>query len=194
MSFEKRKRKILEQVQDEEMKKFSLTKEIISWVQIIAAAALIAFFLNTFIIANSRIPTASMENTIMAGSRVIGFRLSYLFGEPEREDIIIFHFPDNEKDYYVKRIIGLPGETVRISEGRVYINDSGIALDEPYLKEAMLPEREMEFTVPEGAYFVLGDNRNGSVDARYWNNKYVYKEKIVAKVLFQYFPKIRWIK
>lgn len=72
-------------------------KEILSWLQIIVAAVVIAFVLNNFVIANSRIPTGSMENTIMSHSRVIGSRLSYIKDDPERGDIVIFRYPDNEK-------------------------------------------------------------------------------------------------
>ena len=103
----------------EEPQETSLGKEILSWLQIIVAAVVIAFVLNNFVIANSRIPTGSMENTIMTGDRVIGSRLSYRFEDPKRGDIAIFRFPDNEKIYYVKRIIGLPGETVDIVDGKV---------------------------------------------------------------------------
>ena len=112
-----------------------LRSEIISWLQILLAAACIAFVLNTFIIANSRVPSGSMENTIMTNDRVIGSRLSYSF-RPGAGDIAIFRFPDDESLFYVKRIIGLPGETVDIINGAVYINGSETPLDEPYLKEA----------------------------------------------------------
>ena len=88
---------------------FSLKKEIISWLQIIVAAVVIALVLNNFVIANSRVPTGSMENTIMSRSRVIGSRLAYLKDDPQRGDIVIFHYPDDESIYYVKRVIGLPG-------------------------------------------------------------------------------------
>ena len=80
---------------------FSWKKEIISWIQIIAAAVVIALVLNNFIIANSRVPTGSMENTIMSKSRVIGSRLSYINSDPERGDVVIFKFPDNRDIYYV---------------------------------------------------------------------------------------------
>lgn len=163
-------------------------KELLEWVKIIVSAALIAFVLNTFIIANSEVPSGSMENTIMTGDRVIGSRLSYLFEEPERGDIVIFRFPDNEKIYYVKRVIGLPGETVDIIDGQVYVNDE--PLDEPYLREPMVPEAPMHFEVPEDSYFMMGDNRNYSLDARRWKNTYVKREKLIAKVLFRYFPRI----
>ncbi len=165
-------------------------RELWEWLKIIVSAAAIAFVLNTFIIANSQVPSGSMENTIMTGDRVIGSRLSYrFFGDPERGDIVIFRFPDNEKIYYVKRIIGLPGETVDIVGGQVFINDSEVPLEEPYLREAMIPEPAMHFEVPEDSYFMMGDNRNYSSDARRWKNTYVKREKIIAKVLFRYFPK-----
>lgn len=172
---------------EEEDQPFSLKKEIISWLQIIVAAVVIALVLNNFVIANSRVPTGSMENTIMSRSRVIGSRLAYLKDDPQRGDIVIFHYPDDESIYYVKRVIGLPGETVMIEDGKVYINGSDTPLDEPYLAEPMEGSYG-PYTVPEGCYFMLGDNRNNSRDARFWENKYVKKDKIIAKVLFCYYP------
>lgn len=169
-------------------------EEIISWIKIIITAALIAFVLNTFIIANSRVPTGSMENTIMTRDRVIGSRLSYKFAEPERGDIIIFRYPDDEDLLYVKRIIGLPGETVDIREGKVYLNGSDTPMDEPYIREPMIPEEPAHFEVPAESYFMMGDNRNYSADARRWDNTYLHEDKIVAKVLFRYYPKISLIK
>ena len=187
-SSERRKKKAHEE-HEKEKKQGGLGKEIFEWVKIIVSAALIAFVLNTFIIANSEVPSGSMENTIMTGDRVIGSRLSYRFEDPKRGDIAIFRFPDNEKIYYVKRIIGLPGETVDIVDGKVYINGSDEPLDEPYIREPMIPEAPMHFEVPENSYFMMGDNRNYSMDARRWENTYVKREKIIAKVLFRYFPK-----
>lgn len=170
---------------------FSWKKEIISWIQIIVAAVVIALFLNNVIIANSRVPTGSMENTIMTKSRVIGSRLAYLNSDPERGDVVIFKFPDDpeQKIYYVKRVIGLPGETVNVVDGKVYINDSDTPLDEPYLPEPMEGSYG-PYTVPEGCYFMMGDNRNNSLDARFWKNQFVPKKRIMAKVLFSYYPKI----
>ena len=187
-SSERRKKKAHEE-DEKEKKQGGLGKEIFEWVKIIVSAALIAFVLNTFIIANSEVPSGSMENTIMTGDSVIGSRLSYRFEDPKRGDIAIFRFPDNEKIYYVKRIIGLPGETVDIVDGKVYINGSDEPLDEPYIREPMIPEAPMHFEVPENSYFMMGDNRNYSMDARRWENTYVKREKIIAKVLFRYFPK-----
>ena len=147
---------------DTTKEKFNLKEEIISWIQILVIAALIAFVLNRFIIANSRVPTASMENTIMTKDRVIGSRLSYYFSDPQRGDVVIFYFPDDvtEKTYFVKRIIGMPGDTVDIHDGHVYLNGSDSPLDEPYIREPMDPTEELHYEVPEGSYFMMGDNRN----------------------------------
>ena len=171
-------------------KKVNWKKEIWEWVKIIVSAAVIALVLNNFIIANNKVPSGSMENTIMTNDRVIGSRLSYLFADPERGDIVIFHYPDNEKVYFVKRVIGLPGDTVDIYGGHVYLNGSQEPLMEEYIREPMMPEIPMHFEVPEDCYFMLGDNRNYSKDARFWTNTYVKKEKIIAKVLFRYYPRI----
>lgn len=162
--------------------------EVWEWVKIIVSAAAIAFVINTFLIANSQVPTGSMENTIMTGDRVIGSRLSYKFSDPQRGDVAIFRFPDDESIYYVKRVIGLPGDTVDIVDGHVYINGLDEPLDEPYVREPMIPEAPMHFEVPEDSYFMMGDNRNYSQDARRWKNTYVKREKIIAKVLVRYFP------
>lgn len=169
--------------------------EIISWIQVLVTAALIAFVIDRYIIANSQVPTGSMETTIMPGDRVIGSRLSYTFGEAERGDIAIFVYPDDADKgittYYVKRVIGMPGDTIDIIDGKIYINGSDTPLDEPYLHEEMEEEPPQHYEVPENSYFMMGDNRNYSNDSRRWKNKFVAEDQLVAKVLFQYFPKIR---
>ncbi len=186
-----------EELDKELSKKHSFFNEAISWLEVVAAAILIAFVLNTFIIANSEVPSGSMENTIATGSRIFGSRLSYKFSDPKYGDIIIFRWPDDEDIYFVKRVIGVPGDTVKLVQddantkvGHVEVNDT--ALDEPYIKEPMVvsdDENGLTFEVPEDSYFCMGDNRNNSRDARYWANTYVKKEKIVAKAEFVYFPK-----
>ena len=180
---------------------FNLKDEVISWIQVLVAAAIIAFCVNHFIIANSEVPTSSMETTIMAGDRVIGSRLSYKFGDPQRgrEAILlnkadfgdVIYRPVDKRENYVKRCIGMPGDTIDIVDGKVYLNGSDTPLDEPYLHEPMEPEEPQHYEVPDGCYFMLGDNRNYSNDARRWTHKYVKRDKLVAKVLFQYFPKIQ---
>ena len=137
----------------------------------------------------AEVPTGSMEHTIEVDDCIMGFRLAYLFSEPERGDIVIFPWPDDPEITYVKRIIGLPGETVEIKDGSVFIN--GVALQEGYLKEEMLGKFG-PYEVPEGSYFMLGDNRNTSADSRRWENTYLKREDIEAKVLFRYSPEFYW--
>ncbi len=167
-------------------------KELLEWIKVLLTAVAIALFLNTCIISNTRVPSDSMENTIMIGDRLLGFRLSYRFGgEPARGDIVIFKHkaePGRDETRLVKRVIGLPGETVEIRDNQVYIDGSDVPLDEPYLPEPM-ESKDYHFEVPEGCYLMLGDNRNDSADARMWPDPYVPKEKISAKVLFRYYPR-----
>ena len=167
-------------------KKSSFTRELISWILLIVGAIAVAMIVNKTVLANTQVPTTSMANTIKAGDRLFGNRLAYLFSEPERGDIIIFKYPDNEEENYINRIIGLPGETVEIVKGVVYVN--GEELVEDYLKEEPLELNFGPYEVPEDSYFVMGDNRNWSHDARFWDNTYVHRDKIVAKAWFKYYP------
>lgn len=167
----------------------SAVREILSWVLSFVIALLVAIVLKDYVIINANVPTGSMENTIMPGDRLIGNRLAYLWSNPERGDIVIFHNPDNEDELYVKRIIGLPGEKIVVEDGKIYINDSGEALEETYLKEEWTNRTGPYcFEIPEECYLMLGDNRNDSLDARYWNNTYVEKEKILGKAVLVYWP------
>ena len=169
-------------------KETSARHEALEWVIVILVSALLAFGLDKFIIVNARIPSASMEPTIMTGDRLIGNRLAYINEDPKRGDVVIFLFPDNEKEYFIKRVIGLPGETVTVRQGQVYINDSEEPLDESgYVVSTPLGDFG-PYEVPEGAYFMMGDNRNNSMDSRYWNHPYVYKDKILGKAWVRYFP------
>ena len=115
--------------------KESTAKTILEYVISIGIAIVAALLINNFILLNAKVPSGSMENTIMTGDRLFGFRLSYLMEDPKRGDIVIFKYPDNESINYIKRIIGLPGETVTIKDSKVYINNSATPLKEDYLKE-----------------------------------------------------------
>lgn len=171
----------------------SFWKEFMEYLKMIIFVVAVVLVVNNFLLINAKIPSESMEQTIMTGDRVFGNRLAYVFGEPERYDIIIFKYPDNEKELFIKRIIGMPGETVEIKDGKVYINGS----EEP-LKDSFTPETSVgdygPYTVPEDSYFVLGDNRNYSRDSRFWNNPYVAEDKILGKAVLRYFPGIKLLK
>lgn len=190
-----------EETKDEQKRK-KVVKEIISWVEVILISLALAWFIGNFIIMNAYIPSASMENTLLEGDKVIGNRLAYLFSEPERGDIIMFKYPEDESRDFIKRIIGLPGETVTIKGGKVYIDSSEIPLTEDYLKEEPNVADFGPYVVPEGCYFVMGDNRNESNDSRFWGDAsdpedsvhYVAKDKILAKAVIKWMPKIKLLK
>ena len=176
----------------EQVEKTSVGEEIRSWILTLAVAVLLAFLIGRFLILNAVVPTGSMIPTIPEHSRVIANRLSYLEETPQRGDLVIFRYPDDESTNFVKRVIGLPGETVEIRAGKVYIDDSETPLTEDYLAEEPLAEDYGPYTVPEGCYLMLGDNRNHSNDARFWQNTYVSEEQILGKVKLQYYPSFVW--
>lgn len=166
----------------------SFIKESKEWLKSILIAIIIALAINNGLVVNATVPTSSMETTIMVGDRVIANRLAYLNEEPARGDIVVFIQDEDNGKPYVKRLIGLPGDTVEIINGTVYID--GTKLEEPYADEE--DTRSFgPYEVPSEHYFFLGDNRSVSKDARLWNNPYIEKEKILGKVIFRLFPAIR---
>lgn len=166
-------------------------REICSWISIVGFAIVAAYLISNFILVIANVPTGSMENTIASKSKIIGIRFSYWFDEPERGDIIVFK---GKTKNYVKRIIGLPGEKLRIEDSKVYIttvDGEEIVLEEDYLKEEWtVMNGPYEYEIPEESYFVMGDNRNWSVDARSWEDKYVHKDSIMGKAVICYSPKL----
>lgn len=189
---EKKKLEELElkqQSEEKPEKKESVLWEICSWIFTFALAIGLALVLKNYVIINATVPTGSMEHTIEPGDDLFGLRLTYHFSEVKRGDIIIFRFPDDETQKYVKRVIGLPGETVTIEDGEIYIDDSETPLDEPYLKDEWVQATgPFTFEVPEDGYLVMGDNRNDSYDARYWDNTYVTSDQIIGKAYMIYYP------
>lgn len=176
---------------DEEKQKKSKLREAISFMTPIVVALIIAIFLKTCIFANIVIPTGSMLNTIQEGDRIIASRLAYINDEPQRYDIIIFRYPDDETQLFAKRIIALPGETIEVKNGIVYITDKNgnkSTARTDFITNCIPTGNFGPYTVPLGSYFVMGDNRNDSWDSRYWDNKTVKKGKIIGKVKFRYFP------
>lgn len=169
-----------------------IVHEILSYVFIIAAAFVLAVLTNHFLIVNAKIPSGSMIPTIQEGNRIIGNRLAYINSDPKRGDIVVFYYPDDESQKFIKRIIGLPGETIYIADGIVYID--GQPLDESEYLTVETYGVSGPFTIPDNCYFMLGDNRNSSNDSRFWVNHFVSRDKIIAKALFCYFPTIHLIK
>jgi len=150
--------------------------------------ALVIYFLLQFVVQFKPVSGSSMEPTFAEqGDRVIISRVIYLIHEPERGDIITFKPPFKTSRDYIKRVIGLPGETVEIEKGKVYID--GQLLDEPYIMESFTYSLKA-VTIPEDYYFVLGDNRDNSSDSHIWG--LLPKENIVGKVWLCYWPPSMW--
>lgn len=179
--------------------------EIWDYIKMIIVAVLIVAVVNNVVLINAKIPSESMEKTVMTGDRLFGYRLAYginldLFGkqivskkfkDPERFDIVIFKYPDDESQLYIKRLIGLPGETVEIKGGKVYIDGAETPLDDSFTPEMPRPEDLGPYVVPEDCYFMMGDNRNHSWDSRRWENTFVQFDQIVGKAIVRYFPSIK---
>ena len=166
-------------------------RDMLSILKTVVFVTAVMLLLNGFAIANAVIPTSSMLPTIEPGDRVIGLRF---LRDYQRGDIIVFDDPDMEGRYLIKRIVGVPGDRVSFTPeegGTCSVSLNGEKLEETYLAEAMLLDPEFEnlvLTIPEGFYFCLGDNRNNSQDARYWEHKLIAKDEVVAKAVFRYWP------
>ena len=165
-----------------------MKKEILSWVFYIGFVLVLTWVIITFVGQRTRVDGRSMENTLHNGDNLIVEKLSYRFSDPKRFDIIVFP-PTGKKEYYIKRIIGLPGETVQIDEdGNIYIN--GELLEENYGKETIQnPGRAAQpITLGDDEYFVMGDNRNNSEDSRFADVGLVKSDYIEGKVWFVISP------
>jgi len=136
--------------------------------------------------ARIRVDGYSMEPTLHNGEFVIVNKMAYRLGNPQHGDVIVFHYPRDPEQEYIKRIVGLPGDRVQVRDGQVYVNDQ--LINEPYIAAA--PKYQSEWSVPENALFVLGDNRNNSSDSHNWGP--VPMEYVVGKALFIYWPPEAW--
>jgi signal peptidase I len=157
--------------------------ELIVWIALVYALVNLASV--RFVVKG-----ASMEPTFHDGQYLIVSRMNYLFTSPKQGDVIVFHYPNNTEEDYIKRIIGVPGDVVEIRDTLVYVNDR--ALDEPYIKEPCRPSNcsDLVTTLGENQYFVMGDNRNNSRDSRSFGA--IEIGHIVGEVLVRYWPPEDW--
>jgi signal peptidase I len=149
--------------------------------------ALIIFLGVHFTLESRQVDGTSMEPSLYTGQRVLVCKAAYWFGDPHRGDVIVFRMPGEPDRVLIKRIIGLPGDRLEISEGHVYIGDE--ILEEPYINEqSNVAHSSVE--VPMGYYFVMGDNRGSSSDSRNWGP--VPRENIIGKAWLCYWPLSAW--
>ena len=144
--------------------------------------AVVLFLLLNAVTSRVRVYNISMQPTLYEGNLLVVNKFAYKLGTPKRGDIVIFHYQGTPTEDYIKRVIGLPGDTVNISNGVVQVN--GQTLTEPYI--AALPKYTGTWMVPEGELFVLGDNRNLSSDSHEWG--FVKQEWVVGKAVLVYWP------
>lgn len=148
----------------QEKPKKSIQREIFEWIMVFVVAAALAFVVRTFIFEPVRVDGSSMLNTLTDGEYMIATKFDYLLGDPERFDIVICDYPNTSDGMYrVKRVIGLPDETIELRAGQLYVD--GVYIEQGF---DMTPNEAYfgPYTVPPGHYFVMGDNRNNSKDSR----------------------------
>lgn len=165
------------------MQKENVMIEIRETIKIILIALVLSFIVRTFIVEARVIPSGSMLPTIQLGDRVLVNKFIYRFSNVERGDIVVFEPPIESKDDYIKRVIGLPGETLWVEDGRICID--GHFLNEPYIPEPIFYTMD-PITIPENTYFVMGDNRNSSYDSHAWGVLPI--ENIKGKAFVMYWP------
>jgi signal peptidase I len=160
-------------------------EEIVAWVKTLVSAAVYAILIVTFGFQVARVEGQSMAPTLEDQDRLIVNKLVYRIGEPRRGDIVMLYYPLDPKKSFVKRVIAEEGDTVRIVEGRVYVND--VPLQDDYVPPEFRSHDDLAAKVIEpGYYFVLGDHRNNSSDSRHWG--LVPKKYIIGKVQLRWWP------
>ena len=165
-----------------------IAKELGSWILYIVIIVALAIFINTFIGQRTHVKGASMEPTLHDNDNLIVDKISYRFREPRRFDIIVFPFDEPGGLYYIKRIVALPGETIQIIAGKVYIN--GVLLEEDYGNALMLDAgiAANPLTLGTDEFFVLGDNRNFSSDSRDYRVGVQHRDRILGRAFLRMWP------
>lgn len=166
----------------------NIVKELSAWLIYILVIIVISYLVITFVGQRTQVSGSSMETTLSDGDQLIVDKISYRFRDPNRYDIVVFPYQYEKNTYYIKRIIGLPGETVQIVDGYVYID--GQKLDEHYGNEVM--ENPGLATDPvvlgDDEYFVLGDNRNNSQDSRAANVGVIHRDDLLGRAWIRIWP------
>lgn len=175
---------------DNQKRKVNIVKEIVEMIVYIMFLLLLVWLIITFVGQRTVVDGSSMYDTLEDNDNLWVSKISYLLGDPERFDIVVFPV-DDEGTYYIKRIIGMPGERIRIDiDGTIYINDQ--PLDEDYGYETISPKTigraDEDIILGEDEYFVMGDNRNGSLDSRFDEVGNIERERLIGKAVFRIWP------
>lgn len=176
-----------ERMADSRREKPAVWRQIWDWVWPIVIGVVVAKAIMHWVISVATVPTASMAPTIPNPCYILVDHVATEISAPTRGEVVLFHFPDNPSRIFVKRVIGLPGDTVTIHGGHVYIN--GKVLKEPYLPAGLVTDGDFgPYHVPSGHYFMMGDNRNNSDDSRFWIHKYVAQSAIIGRADYVIWP------
>ena len=164
-----------------------------NWIKPLLIAAVIAIGIRTFIVGPYKIPTGSMRPVLMEGDRIFVDKISYRFREPKRGEIIVFKFPQDRKKDYVKRLVGLGGEGLEIREGQIYVNGGRIESPAIFNDRFYYNRDDWDYgkrgqvvSIPEGHFFVLGDNSAASSDSRNWG--FVPRKDLVGRAVLIWWP------
>jgi signal peptidase I len=173
-----------------EQEEFNIVKELIGMLIYIVVVIIVVWFIVHFVGQRTEVSGESMYDTLEDGDNLWIDKLSYRFKDPKRFDIVVFPYQDSDV-YYIKRVIGLPGEKVRIGDdGTIFINDE--ALEEDYGYETIMPDRigraADTITLGEDEYFVMGDNRNNSKDSRFESVGNISKDELIGKAVLRMWP------
>lgn len=165
-----------------------IIKELAGWLLYIVLIIAFTWFVVTFVGQRKEVSGSSMETTLSDKDQLIVDKMTYRFRDPKRYDIVVFPYQYQDNTYYIKRIIGLPGETVQILSGMVYID--GMRLDEHYGNEIMENPgiAEEPLTLGEDEYFVLGDNRNNSSDSRASDVGLIHRKDLIGRAWIRVWP------
>ena len=180
--------------EEEHGKRGKAVRESVSFILYLIVIVVLTFLMIRYVGQRTRVDGSSMENTLTNGDNLIVDKISYRFHEPERFDIIVFPYQYKEDTYFIKRIIGMPGETVQIKDNDIYIN--GNKIDDPYAKDEMVSAGDAQEPIKLGddEYFVLGDHRSVSLDSRFSEEDDpkgpgpVKRENIAGKVFVRIWP------
>jgi signal peptidase I len=172
------------------------------WVESIIVAFLLAMIIRTFVVQAFKIPTGSMRPTLLEGDIILVNKFIYgakipftnlqlpKITEPKRGDVIVFIYPEDKKKDFIKRLVALPGESIEIIDGTIYINDLPLTDQlfnmRYYYNRGQFGEENKKILVPKDSFFVLGDNSASSADSRYWG--FVPKSNILGKAMIIYWP------